>query len=231
MEHAEPSSGDGEQPSPVPGADASPEASRDSSLGPVANRRQPGDLDRRVRARRRRLAGRSEPSASLRLAYADPPYPGMAHLYRGHPDYAGEVDHSALVAKLVGYDGWALSTSEEALRDVLSLTPRGTHVCPWTKPHGAARARGPSNVHEYLLVSPARRKLPGVRDALYAAVARGGDSDLIGRKPIAFCAWLFALLGAEPHDSFDDLFPGSGMVGRCWAEFCRLGTVATGVAS
>jgi hypothetical protein len=24
-----------------------------------------------------------------RLAYADPPYPGKAHYYRGHPDYAG----------------------------------------------------------------------------------------------------------------------------------------------
>lgn len=29
----------------------------------------------------------------MRLAIADPPYPGCAHLYRDHPDYAGEVDH------------------------------------------------------------------------------------------------------------------------------------------
>jgi hypothetical protein len=207
----EPSPGDGEHPSP-----------RSSTT-----RRTPGDLDRRVRLQRKRLAGRSPAVASLRLAYADPPYPGLAHLYRGHQDYAGEVDHDALVARLLGFDGWALSTSEDALRDVLSLTPRGTHVCPWTKPHGAALARGPSSVHEYVLVWPARLEMPGVRDALYASVARGGDSDLIGRKPMAFCAWLFALLGASPLDSFDDLFPGSGAVGRHWEEFRRSGTELT----
>lgn len=37
----------------------------------------------------------------MRVAYADPPYPGCAHLYRDHPDYAGEVDHEALVASLL----------------------------------------------------------------------------------------------------------------------------------
>ena len=47
----------------------------------------------------------------LRLAYADPPYPGQAGIYREHPDYAGEVDHQELVMRLASYDGWALSTS------------------------------------------------------------------------------------------------------------------------
>lgn len=174
-----------------------------------------------------KLHQRRAGNGPLRLAYADPPYPGTAYLYRGHPDYAGEVDHKRLLEQLDTYDGWALSTSRKALRYILPLTPEYTCVCPWVKPHGHAPAMGPSNVHEYVLVSPARRKLPGVRDALYAAVARGGGSDLIGRKPIAFCAWLFALLGAEPKDSFEDLFPGSGMVGRCWEEFCRLWSVET----
>lgn len=32
----------------------------------------------------------------MRIAYADPPYPGQSKLYRNHPDYAGEVDHAAL---------------------------------------------------------------------------------------------------------------------------------------
>ena len=30
---------------------------------------------------------------ALRIGYADPPYPGQAHLYKDHPDYGGEVDH------------------------------------------------------------------------------------------------------------------------------------------
>lgn len=170
----------------------------------------------------------SRASETRRLAYADPPYPGLARYYRDQPTYAGEVDHARLLGTLATYDGWALSTSQEALRDVLALCPRGVEVCPWTKTHHPHRARGPSNIHEYLLVMPARRVFPGVPDALVAAVARGGDSDLIGRKPLRFCAWLFALLGAQPQDTFDDLFPGSGVVGRSWAEFRRASGAAQG---
>jgi hypothetical protein len=47
----------------------------------------------------------------VRIAYADPPYPGCAKLYRDHPDYGGEVDHRALVARLQDeFDGWVLHT-------------------------------------------------------------------------------------------------------------------------
>lgn len=160
-----------------------------------------------------------------RLAYADPPYPGLARrYYSDQPTFAGEVDHRHLLDVLRSYDGWALSTSQEALSDVLSLIPRGVgdvEVCPWVKTHGAPRARGPANIHEYLIVSPARRRFPGVPDALVAAVARGGDSDLIGRKPLRFVAWMCSLLGALPGDSMADLFPGSGVVDRYWSEFQR----------
>ena len=48
----------------------------------------------------------------MRLAYADPPYPGQAkRWYEDHPDYGGEVDHAQLVERLESYDGWALHTS------------------------------------------------------------------------------------------------------------------------
>lgn len=67
-----------------------------------------------------------------RLAYADPPYPGKAWLYKDHPDYAGEVDHAALVASLTAdFDAWALSTSAAALRDVLAVCPEGVRVAAW----------------------------------------------------------------------------------------------------
>lgn len=36
----------------------------------------------------------------MRIAYADPPYPGCAHLYKDHPDYGGEVDHVELLQRL-----------------------------------------------------------------------------------------------------------------------------------
>ena len=35
----------------------------------------------------------------MRIAYADPPYPGCAHLYRDHPDYDGEVYLPDLIAR------------------------------------------------------------------------------------------------------------------------------------
>jgi hypothetical protein len=44
-------------------------------------------------------------------------------------------------------------------------------------------------------------------------------SRVIGAKPAAFCRWIFDLLGAEPGDTLDDLFPGSGVVARAWAVY------------
>ncbi|HET7031118.1 MAG TPA: hypothetical protein VFI34_11450, partial [Candidatus Limnocylindrales bacterium] len=42
---------------------------------------------------------------------------------------------------------------------------------------------------------------------------------VIGMKPPAFCTWMFALLGARPGDELDDLYPGSGIVGRTWRDW------------
>lgn len=155
-----------------------------------------------------------------RLGYADPPYPGTARRYYQHePTYAGEVDHRELLSRLEPFDGWALSTSAKALPLVLPLCPPGIRICAWVKPNGVSRkTRGPHNVWEPLIVKPARLRRPGVRDYLSTKPARGGGT-LPGRKPIAFCMWLFQLLGASPGDDLDDMFPGSGIVGRCFEQF------------
>ena len=81
---------------------------------------------RQARHRFLRAVGHAEavaPGRRPRLAYADPPYPGRARLYRDHPDYGGEVDHAELIERPGVYDGWALSTSAEALPEVLALWP------------------------------------------------------------------------------------------------------------
>lgn len=160
----------------------------------------------------------------MRFAYADPPYPGLARrYYRDQPTYAGEVDHAALIASLAGggYAGWALSTSAKALRDVLPMCPEEARVAPWVKPIGAAPATfGPHNTWEPLIVVGGRKLRPGFRDWLSAMPARGGG-ELPGRKPIAFCAFLFQQLGMLPGDELVDLFPGTGVVTRAWAEMCR----------
>ncbi len=167
----------------------------------------------------------------LVFCYADPPFPGTSRKWYGQePSFAGEVDHPALIASLLqgGYAGWALSTSAAALRDVLPLCPPGVRVCPWVKPIGVPAATyGPHNRWEALLVVGGRRRQPAVRDWLRAQPARGWGT-LTGRKPVAFCAWLFDLLGMVPGDELVDLFPGTGAVTRAWRELSsRSGT--TGV--
>jgi hypothetical protein len=196
--------------------------------------------DQRCRqaAFRLRQLGAVEAAAErpMRFAYADPPYPGRARkYYGGEPTYSGEVDHAKLIASLEysGYDGWALSTSEDALGMLLPLCPPppATRVCPWVKPIGASsRTFGPHNTWEPLIVVRGRKLRPGFRDWLLAQPARGGGS-LPGRKPIKFCAFLFQQLGMLSGDELDDLFPGTGVVSRAWAELSRRGAAPGDVSA
>lgn len=162
----------------------------------------------------------------MRFAYADPPYPGKSGLYRDQSSYAGEVDHVELIERLErDYpDGYALSTGAYALRDLLPLLPPypATRICPWVKPHNPARAtRGIHNCWEPLLVVRGRQEPPGRRDWLKAHAARHGG-DLIGRKPLAFAAFLFEMLGADPAtDTLEDLYPGTGIIGQAWTNLQR----------
>jgi len=155
-------------------------------------------------------------SRPLIFAYADPPYPGFARKYYRRR----EVNHQALIASLEasGYAGWALSTSARALRELLPLCPPRARVCAWVKPIGvSSRTFGMHNTWEPVVVCPGRRLRPGVRDWLSAQPARNGGT-LPGRKPLAFCAWLFRVLGMLPGDELVDLFPGTGIVSRSWRE-------------
>lgn len=182
---------------------------------------------RRCRQSAFRLRRRRDPArpvgqaAGLTFAYADPPYPGLsAKYYRHEPTYAGEVDHAELIASLTAasYAGWALSTSSQALRDILPLCPPHAKVCAWVKPIGVPRSTyGLHSRWEALIVVGGRARRPGVRDWLRAQPARGWGS-LMGRKPLAFCAWLFDSLGMLPGDELVDLFPGTGAVARAWAS-------------
>ncbi|MBQ9916908.1 MAG: hypothetical protein IJO71_06875 [Microbacterium sp.] len=95
----------------------------------------------------------------LRLAYADPPYPGKSRRYYGsHPDYAGEVDHKRLIEQLCdGYDGSALSTSAEALQSVLAMCPAGSRVAVWVRGERPTRSAGPLNAWEPVIYWGGRR--------------------------------------------------------------------------
>lgn len=164
--------------------------------------------------------GRATP---YRAAYADPPYPGCAHLYKDHPDYAGEVDHDELVERLATeFDGFVLHTSSVALPKILhalSYVAVEYRVMAWVKPFAAFKANVPvAYAWEPVIVNPCRKPVVSGRVVMRDWIAepitlkRG----LTGAKPDAVCRWAFEVLGLEPDDELVDLFPGTGAVTRAW---------------
>ncbi|HYE90080.1 MAG TPA: hypothetical protein VEA38_03625 [Terriglobales bacterium] len=157
----------------------------------------------------------------MRFAYADPPYPGCAHLY---PEKR-EVDHAELIARLVAEypDGWALSTSSVALKQVLALCPDGVRVGAWVKPFCAFKPNvNPAYAWEPVIFTGGRRRTrrqETTRDYVSAGITlRRG---LVGAKPEAFCFWLFDLLNIEDGDELHDLFPGTRAVSKALALWLR----------
>lgn len=165
----------------------------------------------------------------MRLAYADPPYLGQAKRHYAHDPSgieAAEVDFPALVDRLRTYDGWALSASSPSLGHMLSLAPEA-RVAAWCKPWCSWK---PSNRVQYawepVLFVAARprgtKDRPSVRDYVVANITTRRGTH--GAKPDVFCDWIIDVLGADPADEFDDLFPGSGVVGQAWERFVSRGT-------
>jgi hypothetical protein len=160
----------------------------------------------------------------LRLAYADPPYPGKAHLY---PENT-EVDHVELIGRLCEYDGWALSTDETNLRYVLNLCPPKTRVLAWCRSNTPPFQPYPYAAWEPVLCVPARTKgIRPTRSYVETSAALGPQQDgITGQKTRGFCEWLIRCLGAEQGDILDDLFPGTGIMGDTFAVFSSQMTLA-----
>lgn len=162
----------------------------------------------------------------LKLAYADPPYPGCAHLYRDHPDFGGEVDLVALVERLeADFDGWLLHTSAtpEAIEILAPLVRRsGARWMAWTKPFAAFKRNVPvAYAWEPIIIKAARKPVVSKRLVMRDWIAepitlRRG---LAGAKPEAVCHWAFEMLAARPEDELHDLFPGTGAVSKAWASW------------
>jgi hypothetical protein len=158
---------------------------------------------------------------TLTMAYADPPYPKQAKKHYN----CEEVDHRALIDRLVGEypDGWALSTSSPALREVLALCPSDVRVAAWVKPFAIFKPGvNPAYAWEPVIFRGGRkrtRKEPTVRDWVSCNITlkRG----LSGAKPEGFCLWLFELLGLSAEDTFVDLFPGTRAVSAAWENYCQ----------
>lgn len=165
----------------------------------------------------------------MRLAYADPPYIGCAHLYAAHPDYAGEVDHAQLIERLESeFDGWTLHAAATP-RSYAVIAPiiekiGGVRVCQWLKPFAAYKRNVPvAYASEPVFIKAACKPVvskrhisrdwietPAIKESI--TLKRG----LTGAKPEAVCHWAFELMGAHPTDELADLFPGTGAVTRAW---------------
>ena len=169
----------------------------------------------------------------MRLAYADPPYPGQSLKHYGdHPDYAGEVDHYTLAEQLLDFDGWVLHTSSPALFHVQqALAATGVlpmddkfksdayRVMAWVKPFAAFKRNVPvAYAWEPVLVKPVRKPVVAQRVVMRDYIAEGitMQRGLTGAKPDAVCRWCFEVVGAQQTDELVDLFPGSGAVQRAW---------------
>ena len=156
----------------------------------------------------------------MKLAYADPPYLGCAKFY-DHPEahiYDTVRAHADLLARLdAGYDGWAYSMSSTSLPAILPYAPEGVRIAAWVKPFAAFKR----NVRIAYTWEPVLFK-PG-RDSSKLGASVGRDHlaqsitlkrGLTGAKHENFCVWILTLLGYVPGDEVDDLFPGTGVMGR-----------------
>jgi hypothetical protein len=145
--------------------------------------------------------------------------------YGDHPDYAGEVDHAELIARMeADYDAWVLHTGSAQLREVLALCPDDVRILVWTKGWASFKPGVPIKyAWEPIIIRNERgrgRALPMVRDWMMCNVTTAATGAVIaGQKPRALCDWIFECLGLGPDDELDDLFPGSGAVSDAWTAW------------
>ena len=148
------------------------------------------------------------------FAYADPPYIGRSSYYKNHKDYAGEVDHEALIDRLVTEypDGWALSCASSSLKYLLDMCPEKTRVGAWVKPFASfKKGVNPAYAWEPVIFFGGRKRESTdltARDWVSENITM--KKGLVGVKPYAFCVWIFELLNVKKGDTLDDLFPGTG---------------------
>lgn len=118
-------------------------------------------------------------------------------------------------------DGWVMSASSPSLRSILPLCPTDVRVASWVKPFAVFKPNvNPAYAWEPVIFRGGRKRdcaQPTVRDwCSHVITLRKG---LTGAKPEDVCRWIISLVGAEPADQFDDIFPGTGIFGTTWQKF------------
>lgn len=173
----------------------------------------------------------------MRIAYADPPYPGQAQKHYSHDPLCAEVDHVELIGRLCSEfpDGWGLSTSSTALEYVLDCCKanglrqrdKDYRIGAWVKPFASFKPGvNPAYTWEPVVYRGGRGKRertePTVRDFATEDCVKANitlKKGLAGAKPTEFCLWLFRLMGMQEGDELVDLYPGTGIVSSTWTDY------------
>ncbi len=165
----------------------------------------------------------------MKFAYADPPYFGYSEKFYGDlhesaADYDNIEVHKQLLQKLEDeYDGWALHMTSGNLHDILPLCPKDARVMAWVKPFASFKKHVTVAYAWEPVIVKGGRKRPiterTVRDwcAANITLKRG----FTGAKPNEVVWWILDILYADPEDTIDDLFAGSGAVTKAiesWRE-------------
>jgi len=146
----------------------------------------------------------------VRFAYADPPYIGQALRHYSADPQCAEVDHLELI---------------------LPACPRGYRVGVWVKSFCAFKRNvRPAYAWEPVIFWGGRNPMNGHRAAI---PERNGAQTtpkefiiepitlrkgLVGAKPERVCRWILDLLNFLPGDELVDLYPGTGIMGKCAAS-------------
>ena len=178
--------------------------------------------------------------APMRFAYADPPYLRMGKMYLSrHPEamiWNDPETHRALIERLCADypDGWVMSAASTNLRILLPMCPDDVRVMAWCKTWAKfLPGISPAYAWEPVLLRGGRKigkkdywttHKDTIRDwhqGNHSPRVNNPENFVPGMKPREFCRWLFRCLNARPHDTFDDLFPGSNAVGAAWADWSK----------
>lgn len=165
----------------------------------------------------------------MKFAYADPPYIGQA---KRHYQCA-EIDHCELIARINSEfpDGWALSASSPSLRLILPMCPEDVRIAAWVKSFCAfKRGVRPAYAWEPVIYRGGRNPVNGHAAAIPEKNGKQTTpkdfivepitlkKGLVGAKPERVCRWILELLNVQSGDELVDLFPGTGVMGRTFAD-------------
>lgn len=158
----------------------------------------------------------------MKFAYADPPYMGCGHRYKEHPEamvYDTIHGHALLLQRLQDEypDGWAYSCNSGDIARVSQYVNVNHRVMCWAKSFAVFKPNvGLAYTWEPVFISGGRkieRSQPTVKDHLVCPITL--KKGLCGAKPEKFCKWILDALNFQNSDTLDDLFPGTGIMGRC----------------